>query len=157
MISREVAFDIESDGLLDKITRIWCLSYRFVDQPEVVYTLTDYYDIKEFFQIAKKEDYTLICHNMIGYDLPALKKVLNIEYKGKHVDTLPLSWYLNHTRKKHGLEGYGEEFGVPKPVIDNWETQTLDDYVHRCQEDTLIQVKTWLQLKQKLQRLYNED
>ena len=156
MTSREVAFDIESDGLLDKITRIWCLSYRYVDEPEVVYTLTDYYDIKEFFLLAEALDEILICHNMIGYDLPALKKVLNIEYKGKMVDTLPLSWYLNHTRKKHGLEGYGEEFGVPKPVIDNWETQTLDDYVHRCQEDTLIQVKTWLQLKQKLQLLYKE-
>ena len=149
---REVAFDAEWDG--DKESKIYCLCYRFVDTPNEVFTCTTTKEIERFFHDSTCGDYILIAHAAITADFKVLKKVLGIEWKGKKIDTLPLSWYLNHSRVKHGLESYGEEFGVPKPVIDNWETQTLEDYVHRCQEDTLIQVKTWLQLKKKLQVLY---
>lgn len=156
MVSREVAFDIEADNLLDKVTKIWCLCYRFVDSPDEVFSLTDYDNIRQFFIDAEANGHTLICHNVICYDFPALLKVLGIVYNGKKIDTLPLSWYLNHSRPKHGLESYGEDFGVKKPVIDDWENQPIEDIIHRCREDTLIQVKTWLELKKKLQLLYKE-
>ena len=156
MVSREVALDIESDNLLDNVTKIWCLSYRFVDTPDEVFTLTDYGGIREFFKEAEEKDYILICHNVIMYDLRVLKKILGITWCGKKIDTLLVSWYINHGRSKHGLEFYGEEFGVPKPVIKDWSTQKLEDYVYRCEQDTMIQVKTWLQLKGKLQELYND-
>ena len=151
---REVAWDCEADNLLDKVTKIHCLSYRYVDKYEEVFTLTTTKEIEDFFSTAKEEDYILIGHNIICYDFPALKKVLGIEWKGKKIDTLPLSWYLNHSRTKHGLGDYGEEFGVKKPVVEDWSEQPIETYTHRCQEDTLIQVKTWLQLKKKLQGLY---
>jgi hypothetical protein len=153
--STEVVFDLEADGLLDEVTKIHCLSYRFVDTPSIVKTLTDYRDIKSFILGDLSEDVVLIGHNIICYDLKAIKKILGVETKYKIIDTLPLSWYLNHDRLKHGLEEYGEEYGVPKPKITDWSSQTLEDYVHRCQEDTMINLKLWLQLKSKLQEIYS--
>lgn len=150
----EVIFDLESDGLLDKVTKIHCLSYRYVDTPDVVKTLTDYEDISSFIEGNLSAGVVLIGHNIIAYDLKVVKKILGISTKYKFIDTLPLSWYLNHDRLKHGLEEYGEDFGVPKPKITDWENQTLDDYTFRCEQDTMINLKLWLQLKGKLQELY---
>jgi len=70
------------------------------------------------------------------------------------VDTLALSWYLNHDRPKHGLEGYGEDYGVPKPVIKDWDSLTPEDYAHRCNEDVRINYRLWVDLQNKLRRLY---
>jgi hypothetical protein len=55
---------------------------------------------------------------------------------------------------RHGLEEYGEEFGVPKPVITDWESQTQEDYNHRVMEDCKIQKKLWERQKSKLNVLY---
>ena len=35
MSEREVIFDMEADNLLDNITKFHCLSYRYVDTPEL--------------------------------------------------------------------------------------------------------------------------
>lgn len=153
---KEVIWDLEADNLLDNISKIHCLSYRFVETPNEVETLVDYTSILDWFKWMEEEQHVAIGHNIIGYDFKVVEKVLNYKYSGKRIDTLPLSWYLNHDRRLHGLESYGEDFGVPKPVIDDWSTQTIEDYKHRCEEDTMINYHVWLQLKGKLQEIYNE-
>lgn len=151
----EVIFDIEADNLLDDVTKLHCLSYRYVVDPEKVVTLTDDKDIGEWFVEAEAKDLLIIGHFIIGYDLPTIYKLLNIKYSGKLVDTLPLSYYLNYSRGPiHGLESYGEEFGVPKPKVKNWSEQHIKVYVNRCEEDTLINYHLWVQLKRKLQEIY---
>jgi DNA polymerase III alpha subunit (gram-positive type) len=156
MSEREVIFDMEADNLLDHITKFHCLSYRYVDTPDTVTTLTDYSDMKDFIVDGPCADSVLIGHSIIGYDLPAAKKILGVTTKCKIIDTLPLSWYLNHGRSVHGLDSYGEEFGVPKPKVTDWSEQPIEVYTHRCQEDTLINYHLWKQLKSKLQELYND-
>lgn len=151
---REVIFDVEADGLLDTVSKIHCLSYRFVDTPDKVTTLTNGSDIYDWISGGYSNSLLMIGHNIIGYDFKALSKILNCEPSGKFIDTLPLSWYLNHDRILHGLESYGEDYGYPKPVIDDWETQTIEDYTNRCEVDTMINLKLWLELKGKLQVLY---
>jgi len=93
-------------------------------------------------------------HNGICYDKNALKhfgyNVDNVIF----VDTLALSWYLDLNRDKHGLESYGEEFGVPKPEITDWESLTQQDYDHRVQEDVKIQYRTYKKLKGMFEELY---
>lgn len=153
-MTREVIWDLESDGFLDNVTKIHCLSYRFVEEPDHVETLITYQGITDWFSYMQSKGHTLIGHNIIGYDLTVVKKILGVDYAGKLIDTLPLSWYLNHDRRLHGLESYGEDFGVPKPVIEDWSTQTIEDYIFRCEQDTMINLKLWLQLKQKLQEIY---
>jgi hypothetical protein len=59
--------------------------------------------------------------------------------------------------KKYGLESYGEDFGVLKPAIESWEGLTYEEYKHRCEQDTLINIKLWEKLLAKLRLIYDED
>ena len=101
-------------------------------------------------------DIVLIMHNGICYDRNALKFFGYDVSKVHFVDTLALSWYLDLNRDKHGLENYGEEFGVPKPAIVDWESLTQQDYDHRVQEDVKIQYRTYKKLKSMFEELYGE-
>ena len=143
-------FDIETDGLLDDMTKIHVLSYSY-DGKDIVST-GDYDEMREFFETH----HYLIGHNIIRFDIPAVEKILGIKVKARLVDTLALSWYLNHHRIKHGLEGYGEDYGVPKPVIKDWNSLTYEDYAHRCQEDVKINWRLWRDLDLKLNKLYQD-
>ena len=143
-------FDIETDGLLDKLTKIHVVSWMGTDGN--VHHTHDYEAMRLFFTEAK----VLVGHNVCRFDIPAVEKVLGIKVKARLIDTLPLSWYLNHERIKHGLEGYGVEYGVPKPVITDWDSLTPEDYAHRCDEDVKINTRLWRDLEIKLNRLYQD-
>lgn len=141
-------FDIETDGLLDKLTKIHVISWMGSDGN--VHHTHDYEAMRLFFTEAK----VLIGHNICRFDIPAVEKVLGIKVKARLIDTLALSWYLNHERIKHGLEWYGVEYGVPKPVIKDWDSLTPEDYAHRCVEDVKINCRLWRDLQTKLRKLY---
>lgn len=100
---------------------------------------------------------TLIVHNGLLFDKEALS-LFNYNVDSVNVvDTLFLSWYLEPKRPKHGLESYGEEFGVPKPIIEDWESQTQDDYNNRVVEDCKIQRRLWLKQYAMLKEIYGTD
>lgn len=107
-------------------------------------------DIQKFLD----REIVLVMHNGICYDKNALK-ILGYDVSKIHfVDTLALSWYLDLNRPKHGLEDYGVEFGVPKPVVKDWENLTQADYNNRVQEDVKIQLLTYKKLKRMFEELY---
>jgi len=143
-------YDIETDGLLDELTKIHVLSYS--DDGKTVHHTHDYDEMREFFATRK----VLVGHNHVRFDIPAVEKVLGIKVKARLIDTLALSWYLHHDRMKHGLEGYGEDYGVPKPVIKDWNTLTPQEYAHRCDEDVKINNRLWRDLELKLNKLYKD-
>ena len=143
-------FDIETDGLLDEMTKIHVMSWSN-DMGEVEHT----HDYDEMRYVLLNTG-TLVGHNIIRFDIPAVEKLLGIKVKARLIDTLALSWYINHTRMKHGLEGYGEEYGVPKPVIKDWNTLTPQEYAHRCDEDVKINNRLWRDLSLKLGKLYKD-
>ena len=143
-------FDIETDGLLDELTKIHVMSWSN-DMGEVKHT----HDYDEMRYVLLNSE-TLVGHNIIRFDIPAVEKVLGIEVKARLIDTLALSWYLHHDRMKHGLEGYGEDYGVPKPVIKDWNTLTPQEYAHRCDEDVKINNRLWRDLELKLNKLYKD-
>lgn len=145
-----VVFDIETDGLLDVLTKIHVLSWMGTDGQ--VHHTHDYEAMRIFFTEAD----VLVGHNIIRFDIPAVEKVLGIKVNARLVDTLALSWYLNHDRMKHGLEGYGVDYGVPKPVIDDWDNLTPQQYAHRCDEDVKINSRLWRELDTKLNKLYKD-
>jgi len=142
-------FDIETDGLLDVLTKIHVMSWSN-DMGEVKHT----HDYDEMRYVLLNSE-TLVGHNIIRFDIPAVEKLLDIKVTARLVDTLALSWYINHGRMKHGLEGYGEEYGVPKPVIKDWNTLTPQEYAHRCDEDVKINNRLWRDLDLKLNKLYD--
>lgn len=143
-------FDIETDGLLDQLTKIHVVSYMGTDGE--AHSIRDYDHMRTFFETVG----VLVGHNICRFDIPAVEKVLGIKVRARLVDTLALSWYINHHRIKHGLEGYGEDYGVPKPVIKDWNSLTYEDYAHRCQEDVKINSRLWRDLDLKLNKLYQD-
>jgi len=147
----EYVFDIEADNLLDDATKIHVLSYAVPDG--AVVSTTDYDEMRSFFLNADR----LIGHNIVRYDIPLVEKLLGVKVKADLVDTLVLSWYLNFNRVRHGLAQYGDEYGVPKPVVDDWENLSVAEYTHRCEEDVKINLKLWQQLNKKLKRLYHDE
>jgi hypothetical protein len=142
-------FDIETDGL--DATKIHVLSWE--DDYGKIQSTHDYDDMRNFFEQSK----TLIGHNIIRFDIPVAEKVLGIKIKAKLVDTLALSWYVNHTKPKHGLETYGEYYNVKKPEVTDWVNLTQEDYAHRCKEDVKINSRLWRDLDIKLSKLYPND
>ena len=141
-------FDIETDGL--DPTLIHCLSVNTDGE------LVNAHLYGKMREILGGSD-VLIGHNIIRYDIPAVENLLSIKIKAKLVDTLALSWYLFPKKVKHGLEEWGEEFGVPKPKIDDWENLSLEEYQHRCDEDVKINTKLWNKCWKYLLRLYGSE
>ena len=142
-------FDIETDGL--DPTKIHVLSWE--DELGKIQHTHDYVAMRIFFEEAD----ILLGHNIIRFDIPRVEKVLGVKIKAKLVDTLALSWYLNFNRGSHGLEGYGVDYGVPKPVIKDWNTLTPEEYAHRCNEDVKINTRLWRDLDIKLNKLYPDS
>lgn len=141
-----LAFDCETDGL--QATRLHCLVLedRVVTKIDVV---------KDIFT----EQGEFACHNLHRYDVPTLERLGNFKFHKNSllIDTLALSWYLFPLRAKHGLADWGMEFGIPKPVIDDWENLTQEEYIHRCVEDTKITRMLWHKQYAYLKELYGSD
>lgn len=144
-------FDIETDGLIEDVTKIHCLSFS-LDGSEV-FTLHNYDVIRDFFRTQK----VLIGHNIIRYDIPVVEKILGIKVQAKLYDTLPMSWVMNTERPKHGLESFGVDFGIPKPPITDWVNLSLEEYKHRCEEDVKINCKLWKNLIQRFMLVYKDN
>lgn len=147
--------DIETDGLVS--TKIHCVSvYENNFGKEDYYSITDYASMRYFFLNAK----ILIGHNIIRFDVPEVERVLGVKITARKIDTMGLSWYLYPERflnkKYHGLEEWGEEFGVPKPKISDWQNLTKAEYVYRCEEDVKITRQLWFKELDYLKRLYGE-
>ena len=145
----ETVFDIETNDFLDVVDKVHVVSYKdeTMREPKSIY---DYGDIKEFFS----QDRIFIGHHIIGYDFPALSKVLQVSKPKRLVDTFPLAYTLMPNRKSYGLESFGEDYGVPKPVVKDWENLTREDYTHRCESDVKINCRLWEDLRRKLGELY---
>lgn len=146
-----IVFDCETDGLLDKATKIHVLSWT--DNGEDFHSIYDYDEMRSFLN----NNNWFMCHNGIRFDAQIFKKILDVDMTGKVFDTLALSWYINHERtESHGLAVYGEELGVSKPEIEDWENLTREDYTHRCEEDVKINWLLWKQLQRKMEKLYKD-
>jgi hypothetical protein len=140
---KERIFDIETDGL--DATLIHCLTVGSR-------STTDYDNMRKFFT---NPDNILIGHNIIRYDIPTVERLLDIEVKAKVVDTLVLSWTLFPRMVRHGLEAWGEHYGVEKPEIKNWTDLTTKEYIHRCEEDVKINTLLWEDIKSLLNEMYD--
>lgn len=142
-----IVFDAEANGLHPD--KFHCLSFN----SDGIKTHTNYDDMRAFLGNAE----TLVGHNIQRWDIPNLQRVLGVKVKARLIDTLAISWYLEPERIKHGLEEYGEEFGVRKPHIADWENLRLEDYVHRCERDVRINSILWEKQWKQLVDLYESE
>lgn len=144
-------FDVEADGLLEQATKLHVLSWQCKGGD--VHSTHDYDMMRKVLMGA--ED--LIGHNIVRYDLPLIEKILGIKPTARVVDTLILSWYLEPSHVRHGLDDWGKRLGVLKPKITDWDSLTPEEYAHRCEEDVKINSLLWDKLDKKLSRLYRDE
>ena len=150
----KLVFDIETDGL--DATKIWCL-VAIDPITNVIYKYSDYDDnrmsIAEGIRLLQSAE-ALIGHNIIGYDVPMIKKILGVDlFDIKLYDTWIMSqvlkWKRNH---KHGLGGWGQHLNYPKFEFTDWSkySEAMLDY---CIRDVKLNVAVWkaLQLEHQQQ------
>ena len=142
-------FDVECDGF--NPTKLHCISVKGTNTK--LKSTANYDNMRKFFTNAD----VLIGHNIIRFDIPVVERILGIKITARRVDTLALSWYLEPQRVRHGLEYYGEDFGIPKPVVTDWDGLTTEEYIHRCEEDVKINTTLWEKQWKQLLKLYGSE
>lgn len=143
--------DIETDGLLSELTKLHCAGF---DSGSGVSVFTNMQDVKSYLDLNK--DVPVVMHNGICFDKEALTK-LGYTMPNMVIDTLAISWYLYPTRAKHGLDSWGEELGIMKPVVTDWSEQPIEVYIDRVTEDTKIQKALWSKFYKELYDIYGSD
>lgn len=141
-------FDLECDGFTP--TKIHCVAYK---DKEGLSATVDYSAMRDFFQNTD----TLVGHNIILFDVGVVERILGIKVKARLVDTLALSWYLFPLRRLHGLDSWGIDFKVAKPIVTDWDNLTPEEYIHRCKEDVKINALLWDKCWDLLMRIYSND
>ena len=144
-------FDIETDDIDAKVIR--CLSFYDVNT-KTSSTITDYNIMKKYFQ---RKNIYYCGHNIIGFDIPVIERLLNIKINAPLIDTLALSWTLSSSRNSHGLQSYSDEYGIEKPKIDDYANQDIEEIKKRCSQDVLINLKVWENQQWYLNELYDND
>jgi hypothetical protein len=158
---RRIVCDIETNGLLDELNRIWIAVTHDVDTGEqhIFSEHTDKADgdIDDFIEYFKTVD-AVIGHNFIGFDIPAIFKVTGYQFEGEVVDTLILSKLLHFTRYRpkgyptgHSLGAWGAKLGIKKPDQEQW-LKWEPNMVTRCVEDVRINVDTYYKLRDEASR-----
>jgi len=144
-----VVLDSESDGLAYECTKLHVLSYT--RDGETYHSTDDYDDMRAVINSAD----LLVAHNGIRHDMVVFNRILGIpmDYR-KWVDTLALSWYLYPERNRHGLAEWGQDIGVTKPKVDDWQNLSFEEYAYRCEEDTKINWLLWKKMERRLEEIY---
>ena len=110
----DVIFDIETDNLYHKVTKLHCIALKRIGVDDEVLLFDDIVNpISDGLDILYSAD-RLIGHNIIQYDIPVLEKLYNIKLTRNVLDTLNLSMICFPEYQKHGLEDWGTRLGFEK-------------------------------------------
>ena len=142
---KQIVFDIEANGL--QPTKVWVIVASELDSQETREFSGD--TLKDFNSYIKSfSDCEVIGHNIIGYDIPVLERLLGTDFSGcKVTDTLVLSRLADPQREGgHSLESWGLRLGFPKGEHNDWE-QFSQDMVDYCKQDVLVNVKVFQALR----------
>ena len=173
-----LVFDIETDGLLDTVTKVHCACVMDVDkgQPELYYDGTIEHPhraggIADFLRRLETSKGDLwIGHNVNQYDIPCLEKVYpHLRLDLQTFDTLVVSRvqyfdladrdFRSKNRELverglvglHGLEAWGVRLGVPKrpqPDFSVLSREMLDYCAADVRSNRALFLKEWEDTKQ---------
>ena len=144
----QLVFDIETDDL--KATEIHCIVAIDEDDKQYSFDIIDG-NIEEGIQFLSTAD-KLIGHNIIGFDIPVIKKLHDVDlwHKDKVLDTLVLSRLLNPVREKgHSLEVWGNKLGVSKATPPEDFTTYTKETLKYCVQDVVLNKVLFEQLKKE--------
>ena len=133
----KIIFDIEADGL--KPTVVWCIVAKELDGTIHTFDNTQIKEGIEFLQTAE----VLIGHNIIGYDIPTLKRLHGAVFRAEIEDTLVMSRLYNPIRENgHSLKTWGYRVGSPKQEqpedFDSYTPEMLDYCIQDVKLNELV-------------------
>ena len=161
-------FDIETNGFLHQLDRVHSLVLIDIDTGEMVSCTNQpgYHSIRHGLNLLSEAD-EIVGHNILGFDIPALKKVYpDWTYRGAVRDTLVMSYLIYPNVKdidftlvkkkklphefqkkglvgKHSLESWGYRLGEYKGDFKGpWDSWSVDmqDY---CEQDVRVNVQLY--------------
>lgn len=139
-----IILDIEANGL--KPTKIWTICIKEIDG--------DDQEVKDFERGEKFKGWLqganvteIIGHNILGYDIPVMERLLDINFSGiKLTDTLILSKLANPQREGgHSLKEWGMRLGNYKGDYTDWSALT-PEMVEYCKQDVEVTHTVWLEV-----------
>jgi DNA polymerase-1 len=167
---KRVVFDIETDGLLDSLTRVHSLVLQCLDTGEVLSCAKHpgYPPIERGLNVLEEAE-KVYGHNIITFDIPALQKVYpDFRLTGKAIDTYVVCCYRWAHQKgsdfeaskqgkfparlagRHTLEAWGYRLGEHKGdytewckqagIEDPWSTWSTEMQIY-CEQDVTVNVK----------------
>lgn len=124
--------DIETNGLDPDV--IWCAVCRASNVSTVICNAEDFKQYK-----AANPEALWVFHNGIGFDVPVLKKLWDVEFtKESILDTLVLSRLANPSRSGgHSLRNWGNTLGFPKGDHEDWSCLS-PEMIDYCIRDTEV-------------------
>lgn len=157
--------DIESDGLLDTVSRVHCISFQDLDSDKIVsYRGGDDKYIRDHIN----ELDCIVGHNLMGYDIFLLEQFYRINIWNKQLfDTLVMSQLFQPDRQlppgcpstvfnpitgkkdpigPHSLLAWTYRVDGKKPIIHDWRDQPTEVYIDRCESDVVTTKKVFIHL-----------
>ena len=144
----ELVFDIETDDL--DATEIHCIVAIDENNKQYTFDIIDDNILKGLDFLAEADK--LIGHNIIGFDIPVIKKLhgINLWSKNKIIDTLVLSRLFNPVREKgHSLKVWGSKLGVAKDTPPEDFTVYTKDTLKYCIKDVVLNKALFEYLKKE--------
>lgn len=125
-----IYLDIETNGL--DPSRIWCAVTRQNGVNKV-------HTSPETLSEALRSSQSVVGHNLIGYDIPVLKRLWKLSVEPERiVDTLVLSRLVDPSREGgHSLRNWGSQLGFPKGDHNDWTSLSLE-MVKYCERDVEV-------------------
>ena len=80
----KLVFDIETNGLLNDVTKIFCIVAEDIETNKVYSFKPE--EVEEGIDLLSKAT-LLIGHNIQGFDIPVIEKIYNTEIKAEVYDT----------------------------------------------------------------------
>jgi len=147
-MSKTLVFDIETNGLLLDCT-VFHVGYTYCRETK---QYTKFLSANEMVKELNTAT-TIIGHNILGFDIPALNKLatINVRDDVRVVDTLilaKLAYYDQDKSWKHSLDAYGERLGAAKGKHTDFSTYT-EEMAKYCKQDVLVNEKLYQHLLRK--------
>mgnify|MGYP003664585277 FL=1 len=143
-------FDIETDGL--NATKVHCICAMLDNDEPTVYNFIGGEANGLFRKWLASEDVdTLVGHNIIGFDIPVLRRITGMDWSFNLRDTLVLSRLHNPSLDGgHSLRSWGVRLGNYKDDYQGGWEQYSHEMLEYCKQDVRV-------TKNLYQHLSNQD
>lgn len=143
--------DIEADGLLDSVTKIYCIVCKEIESGEVL--VFEGEDMRSGFRVYAQTVDLFVGHNVVGYDFPCIERILDIHVLPDRVfDTLIVSRLLNVAREGgHSLENWGEILKFKKMEHKDFSCYS-PEMLEYCKNDVELTSRVYRHLKSIVDR-----